>query len=428
MKRKFLRLFLAIVIVSLPVFALEIDVWLTGLTNEQLRIVSEVTENDFTSKTGINVNFMVFTVSDTETKLLLAAASGEGPDIAGSGPLFLPELGLRGALIDLSTLPDFDEIYSRANPRLYRSLQYQGLTFGIPHDSTITTAYIRDDIFASLGLSAPKTWLEVKQILPKLQAQGSSMLMQFRLTEILYADVNMFMWQRGADDYTPDLSRSGYDSPECIEAFKEYLEFYTLYKIPSEIPALQGFIDGSLAMVFQYSPFHQNLMNAAPQILGKWSLAQVPGTETAGRLDRTANAGGQAIGIFANSTKKAEAWEFIKWFTSDPIQVTIANRIINEIPGSFYMPANRAAIMMMDMDKETLTLFCDALEEGSRSIYGLVAPRNRRRYLQMAVQRCILQGEDPEKSIRQAANEHNAEIEKKQIEYDRFIKKLLEAK
>src|SRR5690606_37878969 len=147
----------------------------------------------FTAQTGIHVNYVVFTVADSETRYLLAAAAGEGPDIAGSGPLFLPEMGLRGALVDLSTFPDFDEVYSRANPRLYRSLQYQGLTFGIPYDSTITTAYYRTDILSELGLNIPETWDEVRQILPKLQARGSDMQFQFRLTDILYADVNMFM-------------------------------------------------------------------------------------------------------------------------------------------------------------------------------------------------------------------------------------------
>lgn len=408
--------------------ALELDVWLTGFTNEQMRIINDITESQFTAQTGIHINYVVFTVADSETRYLLAAAAGEGPDIAGSGPLFLPEMGLRGALVDLSTFPDFDEVYSRANPRLYRSLQYQGLTFGIPYDSTITTAYYRTDILSELGLNIPETWDEVRQILPKLQARGSDMQFQFRLTDILYADVNMFMWQRGADDYTPDLTRSGYDSPECIEAFKEYVEFYTVFRIPSEVPIQQGFIDGSLAITFQYPYLYQNLMASAPQLLGKWTIAQVPGTVVDGKLDRTANAGGSAIGIFDNSKKKAEAWEFIKWFTSDSVQIALANRIIDEIPGAFYMPTNRSAIMQMHMDKDILTLFCDALEEGSRSIYGLVAPRNRRRYLQMAVQKCIFNGEDPEKAIVEAAKEHNAEIVKKQQEYDRFIKKLLDAK
>ena len=44
----------------------------------------------------------------------------------------------------------------------------------------------------------------------------------------------------------------------------------------------------------------------------------------------------------------------------------------------------------------------------------------------MAAQKAILQGMDPEKAIREAADEHNSEISRKQSEYDRFIKRLLE--
>lgn len=404
----------------------EIDVWLTGHSNEEMRIIKEITEANFTSKTGVKVNYTSLSWSDNENRFLMGAASGDGPDVAGAGPLFLPELGLRGALIDLTTMPGFKELYASSNPKLYRSLQYKDLTFGIPYNTTVTTAYIRDDIFRDIGLSSISTWTELKQALPKLQAKSSNFLLQFQLRETLYADINMFMWQRGADDYTPDLTKSGFDSPQSIAAFKEYIELYTKYKIPTEAPMFQGFVNGDLAIALEYPFFYQNLKHAAPQIQGKWSLAQVPGTITDGKLDRTTNAGGLAIGIFENSKKKEAAWEFILWFTEDKTQIEVSNRIITEIPAAFFMPTNHNAITQINMSKDALTLFAEALQNGSRSIYGLVAPRHRRRYLQMAAQRCILQGEDPEKSIREAAAEHNAEIKKKQVEYDRFIKRLLD--
>ncbi len=424
------KIVLVFIVLAISVSALaatkEIDVWLTGHSNEELRIINEVTESDFTVATGIKVNYTTLSWSDNENRFLLGAASGDAPDVGGTGPLLLPELGLRGALMDLTNMPGFKEIYNQSYPNFYRSLQYKGLTFGLPYFSTVTTAYIRDDIFRDLGIKSIATWTELKQVLPKLQAKKSNLLLQFGLGEILYADVNMFMWQRGADDYTPDLTKSGYDSPECIAAFKEYVELYTKYKIPSETPMFQGFVSGDLSIVLQYPFFYQNLTHGAPQIAGKWSIAEVPGTILDGKLDRTTNAGGSAIGIFQSSKKKNEAWEYLKWFSSDKTQISIANRIHNEIPGAFFMPSNRKAIPKIDFNKEALSLFSKALESGSRSIYGLVAPRHRRRYLQMATQRCVLQGEDPEKSIRSAAEEHNAEINKKQVEYDRFIKKLLE--
>ena len=98
---------------------------------------------------------------------------------------------------------------------------------------------------------------------------------------------------------------------------------------------------------------------------------------------------------------------------------------MNTIQASLFMPSNRSAIGQISLKKEVVELFSTALENGNRSIYGLVAPRHRRRYLQMAAQKVILQGEDPKKAILEAAAEHNSEIKKKQVEYDRFIKKLL---
>ncbi|HHY19374.1 MAG TPA: extracellular solute-binding protein [Firmicutes bacterium] len=424
-KRSFLLICLMLSVSTLALAATEIDVWLTGHSNEEMRIIKEITETSFTAKTGIKVNYTLLSWTDNENRFLMAAATGDAPDVGGSGPLFLPELGLRGALMDLTNMPGFDEIYKRSYPNFYRSLQYKGLTFGVPYDATVTTAYFRTDIFNDLGIQKIDTWDELKQALPKLQARGSNFCLQFQLNEILYADVNMFMWQRGADDYTPDLTASGYDSPECIAAFTEYTELYTKYKIPTEIPAFQAFINGDLAMTVQYPFFYQNLTHAAPQIAGKWSIAEVPGTITAGKLNRTTNANGNAIGIFESSKKKDEAWEYIKWITDASTQIEISNRIMNTIQASLFMPSNRSAIGQISLKKEVVELFSTALENGNRSIYGLVAPRHRRRYLQMAAQKVILQGEDPKKAILEAAAEHNSEIKKKQVEYDRFIKKLL---
>ncbi|HOJ46479.1 MAG TPA: hypothetical protein PLW82_04045, partial [Bacillota bacterium] len=76
-------------------------------------------------------------------------------------------------------------------------------------------------------------------------------------------------------------------------------------------------------------------------------------------------------------------------------------------------------------EENALTLRKQA--EGSRaSMYGLVAPRLRRRYLQFAAEEVVLLGRDPEEAIRKAAADHNEEIRKKTIEYDRFIKRMLE--
>ncbi|HHY19115.1 MAG TPA: extracellular solute-binding protein [Firmicutes bacterium] len=235
----------------------------------------------------------------------------------------------------------------------------------------------------------------------------------------------MFMWQHGGDDYAPDLKSSGYDSPESIKAFKEYVEFYTKHNIPKEVPFFQAFSNGELFYMLQYQNTYTSLRSAAPQIAGKWSMVQVPGVYRDNKLVRTASAGGAALTIFEKSPMKKEAWNFIKWMTDEKVQAEFSRKVMATIPGSIFVPANRNAVLNLDMPKEDLLLMQRALDEGSASVYGLVAPRLRRRYLQFATQEAVLEGIDPEVAIRKAAAEHNAEIKKKEIEYSRFISNLL---
>lgn len=423
--RKFLSVFLSLLLLSTFAVAKPLEVWLTGLSNEELNIFKEMSA-DYTSKYGVEVVFTNLSWADFENRFILAAASGDTPDIGGMGPLFAPELGLRGAIIDLkATFPDFHEVYSRVPAGFFRSLSYSGAVFGIPYNANITLGFQRNDILSQLGVSTINSWDEMRNILPKAQAKNANLALQWGLSENVYADANMFMWQHGGDDYAPNLKSSGYDSPESIKAFKEYVEFYTKHNIPKEVPFFQAFSNGELFYMLQYQNTYTSLRSAAPQIAGKWSMVQVPGVYRDNKLVRTASAGGAALTIFEKSPMKKEAWNFIKWMTDEKVQAEFSRKVMATIPGSIFVPANRNAVLNLDMPKEDLLLMQRALDEGSASVYGLVAPRLRRRYLQFATQEAVLEGIDPEVAIRKAAAEHNAEIKKKEIEYSRFISNLL---
>lgn len=424
-RSKCFAIILLVIVLGVISCAKPLDVWLTGLTNEELSIFREMA-TDYTKRYGVEVVFTNLSWADFENRFILAAASGETPDIGGMGPLFAPELGLRGAVIDLkATFSDFNEVYSRIAPGFFSSLSYQGSVFGIPYNANVTVGFQRNDILSQLGVSSVNSWNELRTLLPKAQAKDSTMALQWGLTENVYADLNMFMWQHGGDDYSSDLKSSGFDSPEVIQAFKEYVELYNKYKIPKEVPFFQSFSNGELFYMLQYQNMYTNLKTAAPQISGKWSMVQVPGTLQGTELNRTASAGGAALTIFKNSKMQKEAWNFIKWMTDEAVQAEFSKKVMAKIPGAIFVPANRQAILKIDMPKEDLQLMLKAVDIGASSTYGLVAPRLRRRYLQFAAQESILEGIDPEVAIRKAADEHNAEIKKKEKEYARFISSLL---
>ena len=131
------------------------------------------------------------------------------------------------------------------------------------------------------------------------------------------------------------------------------------------------------------------------------------------------------MGIFKESKNKELAWEFIKWFTSEEVQLEMTKRITERITGSMFLPANLASLQhipVADADRQT---FLRQLEVSKASVFGLVSPNNRRRYLQFVAQEAVLTGVDPKDAMTKYAAEHNAEIARKQAEYKRFIERLL---
>ncbi len=404
-----------------------LSVWFTGHSNEILSIIKDLIDRKFSPKFGVDVEITGLTWTDNETKYLLASASNDVPDVGATGALFLPELGLRGALVDLRTMPGVNEVVNRAPSGYYRSLNYDGILFGIPYYSSMTLAYYRDDILQNLGLGKINTWEDLKLALPKMQAKETNFSLEWGMSNTVYADVNAFMWQNGGDDYVPDLSRSGLDMPGSIKGFKEFCELYTKYHIAKEIPQFQGFIDGKLAIMNSSQGMYMNLKTAAPQLTGKWSLHLIPGTYYQGELNQSATGTGWSLGLFKASKNKELGWEFIKWFTSEEIQLELADKITERIQGAFFLPANMNAIKKLKLPEKDLQTILAQLNVSKSSVFGLVSPNNRRRYLQFAAQEAVLHGTDPETAIRKYAEEHNVELKRKQNEYKRYIEQLNKA-
>lgn len=213
--------------------------------------------------------------------------------------------------------------------------------------------------------------------------------------------------------------------PGSIKGFKEFCELYTVHNIAVEIPQFAGFSNGDLAITISGQSMYANLKNGAPHLQGKWSLKPVIGTMHEGEINRAATGTGWSMGIFKGSKNQELAWEFIKWFTSEEVQLEMTVRITDRIQGSMFFPANLNSLQRLPIDETDKQTFLEQLKVSKASVFGLVSPNNRRRYLQFAAQEAILTGVDPETAIVKYAGEHNVEIARKQSEYKRYIEKLL---
>ncbi len=110
--------------------------------------------------------------------------------------------------------------------------------------------FYRKDILDELGIEIPETWDDVLRIIPELQKNNMSLLMETGIantSDVLYSggnDINtaldmyaMLLYQRGGQIYEGDGIRTNLDDELAIETFKDWCKLYTSYGLPTNFNA-----------------------------------------------------------------------------------------------------------------------------------------------------------------------------------------------
>ncbi len=291
-----------------------ITLWV-GSGRDQANVIKALIDKTFTNKNGISVNVMIVDMGT----LLQATLAGQGPDVAIQVGNDLPmNYGLRNAVMDLSQFEDLDEITKRFYDSAMVPFEFDGKTYGLPETQTFPMMFYRKDILKELNLELPKTWDEVKVVMTVLSK--NQMEIGMLPGENIFA---MMLYQNGGQYYNADASRSALDSDEAVNAFKEYCEFYTDYKIDKATNVEERFRTGEAPIIIADYTLYNNLQVSAPDIKGLWGIAPVPGTmdKETGEIDNVVGSSGQAC-VVMKDTKDADAsWEFLKWWTSAETQI-----------------------------------------------------------------------------------------------------------
>ena len=83
-----------------------------------------------------------------------ALAAGTGPDVMlGVGSDTVVNLGLRGAVVDLSQFEGFDELLSQYVKGSEIPFRMEGKYYGVPSTNGCTVMFVRTDIFENMGLN-----------------------------------------------------------------------------------------------------------------------------------------------------------------------------------------------------------------------------------------------------------------------------------
>lgn len=383
---------------------------MTGGGRDQATVIKDLVDNYFVPNQNIPVNVKLV----NKDVLLSATLAGEGPDVAlnvaGVEPV---NYALRNAVVDLTQFEDFEEVRGWFHDQALTQFTFDGGIYALPQTMSFHVMFYRADILKDLGLEIPRTWDDFYDALAVIQK--SNMNIGINPDYTTYA---MFLYQHGGEYYTADGKRSGLDSEEAIEAFKQWSGNYVNYRMPVSFDLANRFRTGEMPLVVGDYTNYNYLSVFAPEIRGLWGFTLVPGYEREdGTLDHSVSTWETAAIIMATSDQKQEAWEFLKWWMSAETQSDYGNEIENVLGVSGRVAtANMEALENLPWSNRDYRQLV-AQMEWVQAIPQIPGSYYTERNIRNAFYTVYNNNEDPRETLQDIVKTINTEINSKREEF-----------
>lgn len=293
-------------------------VWIVG-GRDQAQVAKNLIDNRFVSQTGIAVNLELVQGGLTE-----AILSGDAPDVimnlGRSDPV---NLGVRGALVDLTQFSDYEEVTKRFTSEASVPYTYKGAAYALPVTQNFCMMFYRTDVFEELGLDVPETWDDFFRVARILQRANLQVGVPIASGTAMggYDLFTAFLYQGGGSLLNEAQDAAVLDSPEAIEAFTKWTNLFVDMGLPLSYDFYSRFRTGEMPLAIQSYTQYNLLMTSAPDLTNLWAMAPLPGTrQEDGSIDRSIMASGTACGISTSCQDQDAAWEFLKWWTDGETQ------------------------------------------------------------------------------------------------------------
>ncbi|WP_438434795.1 extracellular solute-binding protein [Gorillibacterium sp. sgz500922] len=300
-----------------------VTVWVTA-ARDQAQALKGLIDDTFTPETNISVQLRLV----PGNILLPATLAGQGPDVALQIGEDVPvNYAMRKSAADLTQFPDFQEVASRFRDSALEPYRYNGGVYALPEQQTFPMLFYRKDVLSQLGLTPPKTWQDVYNLISVLQKHNMDFWLPIEnptnnATLAPNATFAMFLYQNGGSFYQQDGKRSALDSDISMKVFKKWTQFYTSYKFPLIADFPNRFRTGEMPIGIADYTTYNSLKVMAPEIKGLWDFTVVPGTvQSDGTVSHEVASRTVGAMLLNNSQDKQTAWEFMKWWTDKETQV-----------------------------------------------------------------------------------------------------------
>lgn len=333
-----------------------LEIWVNR-SRQYVNVMQQMADARFPDS-KVNISLM-----PSEDKLILAASANRQPDVALGVAGWRPyDFAIREAVVDLSEFDDFEEVKNRFEGGAFLQLMYEEGIYGLPETQNFNLLFYRKDILTKLNIVIPDTWEEVVAILPELQRYGMNFYAPLSNVGAFKGFVTTmpFIKQHGGKLYHDDALTTAIDSEEVIKAMTLMTNLYTIYSLPLEVGSFyNAFRYGDIPIGVGDFGMYVQLLFAAPEIAGLWDIAPLPGVKNSeGVVDRSYDGASTSAIIFKNSSKKDEAWEFLKWWTEKDTQLQYSENLIASLgPEYMWNTANVEAFLdysWNESDKEVI--------------------------------------------------------------------------
>ena len=279
-------------------------------------------------------------------------AEGTAPDLVGFDSSDLPLVARQGYLLDLTSVMAKDHF----NPEeafydsVYKTGFVDGKPVGIAKDYSVSAFYVNTDMLKKAGLALPKEgwtyddYLKMAQKLTLDNAGNNATSPEFNPNKVTvwgtllgewvsdsgwWRGYQSFLYSWGAHTISPDgKTTTGYlNSDKAVEAWTWYRDLIHKYHVSPTVSYLNDsgvsndklFSQGKIAIAGNFwGPWYQDTFN---QVKGlNWTVVPLP----TGPGGHHAAIMWMGWGINAKSKHPDQAWQLLKWLTTDPGQTVFA--------------------------------------------------------------------------------------------------------
>ncbi len=303
---------------------------------------------------NITVKVETAPFNDYFIKLQTLIAGGTAPDVFELNYENFVTYAEKGLLLDLSPLMKIDSSLDPAiyYPRAMQAFSYNGMQLGLPATFSTVVLYYNKDLFDKAGIAYPSadwTWQDAVEAGKKLNDPANGVWG-------LYSGIQFWEFYKKAAQnnckfFNEDKTEVSINSPECVQALETMVNMVKDKVVPSaaEMGGLSDgdlFTQGKLAMdvtgIWMFSAYKD-----APF---QWDITVEPGMAT-----KASHFFANAANVFAATKHPQEAYEWVKFFTSDAEMAKIRVASGWELPAlnnpEFFKdylgqtpPANRQAV------------------------------------------------------------------------------------